>query len=198
MSNKYLPAKPGNLSRQGDGQVATQHTYITEGSIERCLDYGFFNSVRNQFLPGDSIKIIQIEGRVAEMRKAILVASRKVIIVSVKDSHVDFRPEDEKTFYYTEMKKSPEEKVKVPFDVKWNIGTNSYRILEDGEVISEVFERSEAEAIKKGEMQPPSEKEVKIMKARIKELKENPSAKDPAKKSSKKKEPEKELEEAFE
>ena len=79
-------AKPQNLSSSEDGTAGKRFNYTTTLSVKHCLDDNFFQTVKQNLMPGDEISVrkTSIKGRMGRMYEMLVVMVTEVTATEVK------------------------------------------------------------------------------------------------------------------
>ena len=169
MSREISMALSQNLTKPEDGTTGKIYNYLCYGhSLDVCFDKDFFRSMRGNFVPGDHIVLMGFDSRLTDMRDQILLSRCEGIVVSVRNDTVDFRPLEATVQRFKNMEDA--EVIMEPgFDepapeyiksdnakVKWIVGSRSYQVIIDDQVVAEVKDKDDARAIARGDMQLPA------------------------------------------
>ena len=148
-----IKAKTHKLMMEGDGQFGTRHVYECDlHPIEEATKQGFFSSCRNNLLPGDTIRVVEIsKDQVTAQWEVIVIArlNNDVVVASTQGGV--------KRFEAIERKKlEPSDEPRVEFikgsgSVKWNLGKKKFDVFVDGKVVAVVRDKEEAHSIARGD-----------------------------------------------
>jgi hypothetical protein len=154
-------AKPHKLERSGDGQFGTVWNYSGVNKIEEAFVEGFFDPVVNNLIPGDSIRVV-------ELNKEIVTAYCEFMVVAKEKLQVFCRPMTKEVVRF-EAPASRTPKVHAPVyveeakpqfikgsgEVKWNPGKMKHSVLVDGKEVAAFKDKGEAESVARGDLPLP-------------------------------------------
>jgi hypothetical protein len=158
--NATLHAKHQHLTNPQDGTTGKVFTYTCDHNLSECLKDGYFDTLRSNLLPGDSIRLVQ-KDTLAELRKARVLAVLDAMVVAIEAPHVFVRPCGERwTFKFgsaTEAAsaQSDERYVEETGEVKWNPGTKTHDVIVKGEVVAKLTDKETAHRIAHGDAPLP-------------------------------------------
>jgi len=157
--NNEVTARSPKLIRRGDGQFGNDWSYIIDDhKIELCFEDNFFRPVRDNFLPGDTVRLIEmVNGRVTALCDIIILSKTADDIESGLVSGTLVR--------YTEKQKKADKLPKDVYDgpeyikgdgkVDYIMNQNLYCISVKGHIVAKVRDEDEANAIARGDMPLP-------------------------------------------
>ena len=146
--------RPHKLMISGDGQFGTTHVYRCDHCpIEAALKDGFFRSLRGNVLPGDEIKVIEIQNDRVTATWECIVIDRTPLDVQIAPTRGPIQRFDNKPLArpMPEVEIVPLEYIKGSGTVKWNPGKKKHEVLVDGQVVGAFKDKGEAQSYARGD-----------------------------------------------
>lgn len=148
-------AKGSNLHKPADGQFGMNWVYdASHCPLSDVFQPGFFNGLRGNIRPGDSIRAVRIENNhVREVAEAIVLhVSAKDVIVSRPAIMKFDQPEAEEA---APVEEKPAGFVQGTGEVKWNAGKKAHEVHVDGAVVFSTKDKDLAHSVARGDVPVP-------------------------------------------